>query len=468
MNLRSHRLLRLGALSLLLLPLGSAVNRPQQGPQPDPQVIAQFGLYQNSTLQSLIDTKGQQMNKVSDRPGNYGFTIVDSPVINAFATPDGHVYFTRGIMAHFNNEAQFAGVLGHELGHITARHGQQQQRRSTVAGIGLLLGSLASKRIASIAQPLSQGVGVLFLKYGRDDEREADQLGVKYSTKIGYDAAQMADFFNTLQRSEAQSGASSTPTFLSSHPNSADRYKTVKALAAQAKASVGNTTLAVNRNEYLRAIEGLTYGNDPRQGFVESSTFYHPDLKFQLPIPSGWKSQNSTTQFQMAEPNGRALIVLVPAAGGSLEAAAQSLSKSIGLSSAQAQKTTVNGFPAIVFQGDQVAQSGSTSARVLAYTLQDGSNYYGIVGLTAPASFATYSPQFSRVAQGFQRLTDASKLNRQPEKIRIKTASGSQTLAQALSANGVAASRQEEMAILNGMQKSDRLSSGQLFKVVSR
>jgi predicted Zn-dependent protease len=469
MNLLSRHSLRLGALSLLLLPLGSAVNRPQQGPQPDPQVIAQFGLYQNATLQSLIDTKGQQMNKISDRPGNYGFTIVDSPIINAFATPDGHVYFTRGIMAYFNNEAQFAGVLGHELGHITARHGQQQQKRSTIASVLLGVGSLASRRIASIAQPLSQGVGVLFLKYGRDDEREADQLGVKYSTKIGYDAAQMADFFNTLQRTEAQSGAGSTPTFLSSHPNSADRYKTVKALAAQAKAGLGNVTLNVNRNQYLRAIEGLPYGDDPRQGFVEGGYFYHPDLKFQLPVPSGWKSQNSPTQFQMAEPNGRALMVLLPASGASLEAAAQALSKSIGLSAPQAQQTTVNGFPAIAFQGDQAAQSsGSTAARVLAYTIQDGSNYYGIVGLTTPASFATYSPQFNRVAQGFQRLTDAGKLNRQPEKVRIKTASGSQTLAQALSANGVAASRQEEMAILNGMQKTDRLSAGQLFKVVSR
>lgn len=468
MNFLSRHSLRLGTLSLLLLPLGSAVNRPQQGPQPDPQVIAQFGLYQNATLQSLIDTKGQQMNKISDRPGNYGFTIVDSPIINAFATPDGHVYFTRGIMAYFNNEAQFAGVLGHELGHITARHGQQQQRRSTVASVLLGLGSLASKRVASIAQPLSQGVGVLFLKYGRDDEREADQLGVKYSTKIGYDAAQMADFFNTLQRTEAQSGAGSTPTFLSSHPNSADRYKTVKALAAQTKASLGNVTLNVNRDQYLRAIEGLPYGDDPRQGFVENSTFYHPDLKFQLPIPTGWKSQNSTTQFQMAEPGGKALMVLLPAPGTSLEAAAQALSKSIGLSSAQAQQTTINGFPAIVFQGDQAAQSGSASARVLAYTLQDGGNYYGIVGLSTPANFATYSPQFTRVAQGFQRLTDAGKLGRQPEKVHIKTASGSQTLAQALSANGIAASRQEEMAILNGMQRADRLSAGQLFKVVSR
>ena len=463
--------LRPGAALVLLLSLASAtpVSRLDQGPKPDPQVLAQFGLYNNTTLQRLIDDKGQRMNKISDRPGDYGFTIVDSPVINAFATPDGHVYFTRGIMAHFNNEAQFAGVLGHELGHITARHGQSQQRRSTAAGIGLLLGSILAPKITQqIGGIAQQGLGVLFLKYGRDDERQADQLGVKYSTKIGYDARQMADFFLTLQRNEQQNGGSSVPTFLSSHPNSADRYQTVKGLAAQAKQTAGGAKLNVGRETYLRMIEGLPYGEDPRQGYVESGVFYHPDLKFRLPIPSGWKSQNTPTQFKMAEPNGKAIVVLIPAGGNSLDEAAQGLAKGIGLQSAETQKTTINGFPAVVMQGDQAAQQDQAGARVLAHVIQDGSNYYGIVGLTSPDAFATYSNTFGSVAQGFARLTDPNKLNRQSEKVHIKTATGSQTLTQALSANGVPAKRHEELAILNGMQRTDRLPKGTLYKTVGR
>ncbi|WP_310392121.1 M48 family metalloprotease [Hymenobacter sp.] len=462
--------LRTGAALLLPLSLISAIpTSPNQGAKPDPQVLAQFGLYENPTLQRLIVDKGKKMTSVSDRPGDYGFTIVDSPIINAFATPDGHVYFTRGIMAHFNSEAQFAGVLGHELGHITARHGQSQQRRSTVAGIGLLLGSIVAPKLTqSIGGIAQQGLGVLFLKYGRDDERESDQLGVKYSTKIGYDASQMADFFQTLQRSEQQSGGSSTPTFLSSHPNSADRYQTVKGLAAQAKQNAGGRQLTVGRDSYLRLIDGLPYGEDPRQGFVEGGVFYHPDLKFRLPIPSGWKSQNSPTQFQMAEPNGKAIVVLLPAGGSSLDAAAQALAKGIGLQSANAQRTTVNGFPAVVMQGDQAAQQGQAGARVLAHVIQDGSSYYGIVGLTSAEAFASYSSTFSGVAQGFARLTDAGKLSRQSEKIRIRTATGTQTLTQALAAAGVPASRHEELAILNGMQRTDRLSKGTLYKVVGR
>ncbi|WP_210517270.1 M48 family metalloprotease [Hymenobacter terricola] len=487
MNFSLFRSLRTGALLALLVPLASSSTltnwaghlpagnapaaRPLQGAKPDPAVIAQFGLYNNATLQSLINAKGKQMTAVSDRPGDYGFTVVDSPIINAFATPDGHVYFTRGIMAYFNNEAQFAGVLGHELGHITAQHGKKQQTRSTIASILLGVGSAVSPNlVGKLAQPLSTGIGVVFLKYGRDDENEADGLGVKYSTKIGYDAAQMADFFLTLQRTEAQSGAGGVPTFLSTHPNSADRYTRVKGLAAQARQSVGNRTLAVNRNQYLRSIEGLNYGEDPRQGFVESGVFYHPDLKFHFPIPSGWKSQNSPEQFQMAEPNGKALLIFLGVPGTSLDAAGQNLAKQIGLTSANAQKTTINGFPALTFEGDQTAsdQSSATPAHVLAQLIQDGQSVYAFVGLATAASFATYSPQFSQTAQGFGRLTDASKLNRQPEHVRIKTAAANTTLASAFAANGIPSKRYEELAILNGMKTTDQLPKGTLYKVVGK
>ena len=493
MNPSFLRSLRSGAFLLLLAPLASSssvtnwaerrptghapaarpVARPSQGAKPDPAVIAQFGLYNSAPLQRLIDAKGKQMTAVSDRPGDYGFTVVDSPVINAFATPDGHVYFTRGIMAYFNDEAQFAGVLGHELGHITARHGQKQQTRNTAAGIGMLLGSILAPRVMqAIGNPLSQVVGLGMLKYGRNDENEADGLGVKYSTKIGYDASHMANFFQTLERTQAESGAASIPTFLSTHPNSADRYVRVKGLAAEARQTVGTRTLAINRDQYLRSIDGLTFGEDPRQGFVESGVFYHPDLKFRFPIPSGWKSQNLPDKFQMAEPNGKALLVFLGAGGGSLDEAAQGLAKAIGVQSANAQKTTINGFPALVFEGDQVQQDQSgqqaAGAHVLAQLIQDGKSIYAFIGLAAPASFSSYAPQFQQVAQGYARLTEASKLNRQPEHVRIKTATGNQTLAAAFAANGIPSKRYEELAILNGMQTTDRLSKGMLYKVVGK
>lgn len=478
--------LRAGA-ALLLLPLVSAAPRPAarhftlpalpttlaahplQGAKPDPQVIAQFGMYENPKLQQYITTQGKQMTAISDRPGDYGFTIVDSPVINAFATPDGHVYFTRGIMAYFNNEAQFTGVLGHELGHITARHGQKQQTRSTISSILLGAASMASSRIAAIAQPLSSVVGVGLLKYGRDAENEADGLGVKYSSKIGYDASQMADFFLTLERTEKLSGAGGTPTFLSTHPNSADRYERVKGLAAAQKRTLGNRPLTVNRDSYLRSIEGLPFGDDPRQGFVEGNAFYHPDLKLQFPVPAGWKTQNTPDQFQMAEPSGKALMAFTTAGTGTPDAAAQALAKQLGLTAASSQATTLNGFPALTIEGDQAASDQqSTPAHVRAYLIQDGKTVYALIGLAPTASFAAYAPQFASVAQGYQRLTDANKLNRQPEHVHIKTAASTTTLASAFAAAGVPSKRYEELAILNGMQTTTQLSKGMLYKVVGK
>ncbi|WP_151088088.1 M48 family metalloprotease [Hymenobacter baengnokdamensis] len=482
MNILFRRVLRPVTL-LLLLPLASATparpakpigdvacfKEPLQGAQPDPQVIAQFGMYDNPRLQAYITQQGKRMTAISDRPGDYGFTIVDSPVINAFATPDGHVYFTRGIMAYFNDEAQFTGVLGHELGHITAQHGKKQQTRSTITGIGMLLGSvLAPQVMQSIGGVAQQVVGLGMLKYSRNDENEADGLGVKYSTKVGYDASHMASFFQTLERTEQQSG-SSVPTFLSTHPNSADRYQRVKGLAAQAKQASGKTTFAVNRDSYLRSIDGLPFGDDPREGFVENGVFYHPELKFRFPIPAGWKSQNSPEQFQMSEPNGKALLAFTGVSGSSLDEAAQTLAKQIGVTAGNVQRTTINGFPALTFEGDQAAsQSQATPAHVQSYILQDGKSLFAFVGLATAATFGTYAPQFASAVQGYQRLTEASKLNRQAEHIHIKQAPAATTLSQALTANGVPTKRLEEVAIINGMQLTDRLPAGTLFKVVGR
>src|SRR6476661_8999736 len=162
------------------------------GKESDPQIIAQFGLYEDKALQSFITQKGKEMAAISHRPNlEYEFKIVDSDIINAFAVPGGYVYFTRGIMAHFNNEAEFAGVLGHEIGHIAARHSVEQQRNSLLGQLGLIAGMVISPDLAQFGEQLSQGMQLLFLKFGRDDERQSDELGVEYSSKIGYDASQM-------------------------------------------------------------------------------------------------------------------------------------------------------------------------------------------------------------------------------------------------------------------------------------
>ncbi|RYY68894.1 MAG: peptidase M48, partial [Chitinophagaceae bacterium] len=159
------------------------------GQEADPQIIAQYGLYEDSTLQRFINEKGKAMAAISHRPNlQYHFRVVDSDILNAFAVPGGYVYFTRGIMAHFNNEAEFAGVLGHEIGHITARHTVVQQSKQVFGQLGLIAGMIIKPELGQFAEQASQGLGLLFLKFGRDAERQSDQLGVEYSSKINYNA----------------------------------------------------------------------------------------------------------------------------------------------------------------------------------------------------------------------------------------------------------------------------------------
>src|SRR5688572_22315217 len=208
----------------------------QLGAESDPQIVAQFGAYEDPELQAFINSKGQQMADISHRPNlKWTFRIVDSPVVNAFALPGGYVYFTRGIMAHFNNEAEFAGVLGHEIGHVTARHSVIQQRNAMLGQIGLIAGVILVPELADFAEPLSQGLQLALMSFGRDAERQSDKLGVEYSSRIGYDAAEMAGFFKTLERQSALSGAPEVPEFMSTHPSPAERNETVAKLAAEQK-----------------------------------------------------------------------------------------------------------------------------------------------------------------------------------------------------------------------------------------
>ncbi len=438
------------------------------GREADPQIIAQYGLYPDSALQRFINEKGKAMGAISHRKNlDYQFRIVDSDVINAFAVPGGYVYFTRGIMAHFNDEAQFAGVLGHEIGHITARHSVIQQRNAMLGQVGLLAGMILSPKLAQFGQEVSQGLGLLMLKFGRDDERESDKLGVEYSSKIGYDASRMADFFTTLERQQHKAGSDPIPDLLSTHPNPGDRHNTVQELATDMKRQLNLTNPAVNRNTYLRRIEGLIYGEDPRQGFRENNVFYHPELKFQFPTPAGWQYANTPQQVQLAAPDQRALIIFTLAQGKTLQEAAANTLQQFKLTQVESRQTNVNGLPAIAVVADQQQQDGSV-IRTLSYFIQQGSTIYHFIGVTSAQDFNNYASTFQGTMEGFRTLTDASKLNKKPERIRIKTVAQSTTLQNALRGFGMADKRMEELAILNGMKLTDNVPAGTLIKTVGQ
>ena len=442
------------------------------GQQSDPEIQQFFGIYDDPKLQQFIEEKGQQMAAVSHRKElQYHFKIVDSPVVNAFAVPGGYVYFTRGIMAHFNNEAEFAGVLGHEIGHITARHSAKQYSQAMIAQVGLAAGMIFAPELAQFGELAGQGVQLLFLKFGRDAERQSDKLGVEYSTKIGYDAEEMAGFFATLARLGEEAGQEAIPNFLSTHPNPADRERSVSKMAKDWKAKT-NQPLQVNEDNYLRMIDGLIYGEDPKQGFVENNVFYHPELKFQFSIPTQWAVQNTPQAVQMASQDGKAIMMLTLGKGSSLEDAGQALLQNYGLTVVESKRDQVNGLPALMIIADQSGQQQqqqgqqTESLRVLSYLIQYGENIYMMIGASRPNDFNGYARIFQNSMGSFNILRDQAKINRQPERVRIKEVRQSGTLSQALKSLNVEESRMSELAILNGLRLEDPVTKGKLIKIV--
>jgi predicted Zn-dependent protease len=448
--------------------LMSEAQEVAMGQQSDPEIIAFFGLYEDPELQEFITEKGNEMAAISHRPKlAYEFKIVDSPVINAFAVPGGFVYFTRGIMAHFNNEAEFVGVLGHEIGHVTARHSVIQQRNQIIGQLGLMAGIILVPELGQFVEPLSQGMQLALLKFGRDAERQSDKLGVDYSSQIGYDATEMADFFETLERQQTNTGADEIPPFLSTHPSPEERNATVERLALEWQQKSKMTEFAVNRDSYLRKIDGLIVGADPKQGFVENSTFYHPVLKIQFPIPSAWSHQNSPQQFQMAPKAGDAVMILTLASGDNLEEAANAVMENYGLTLVESKKETINGMPAILMVADHLQEQAST-IRVLSSLIQFEGNIYSLMGVTDAANFNSYQSIFSKTIRDFQELRDSEKLNRKPDIIKVKTLPNSMSLEAAFRYYGMPTERFEELSLLNGMHLSDQLNKGMLIKVVGK
>lgn len=442
----------------------------------DPQISASFGLYEDSVLQNYINRKGKEMGAISHRPNlEYTFRIMDSPVVNAFAVPGGYVYFTRGIMANFNNEAEFAGVLGHEIGHVTARHSVVAQRDATLAQVGLIAGMIASPKFAEYLQPASQALQLILLKFGRDAESQSDGLGVEYSSKIGYNAHEMAEFFNTLSR-QGGGAENRIPEFLSTHPDPLNRRENVHELATKWQEKLKLTDGKVGRDEYLQMLEGLVYGEDPRQGFVENSAFVHPGLKIHFPVPSGWKYENTPQQFSMAPADGKALMFLAFAPGKTLQAAADTMIRGYGLTVRNSKNLVVNGFDALEVSAEQRQETDPNQpdqqpaqvikVKITLYKL--GETILQITGVAQEADFGSYLNLFTSTMKGFSPLTDPQLLNKKPDRLHLQRTDRTAPLSQQLTTLGIPQDKLAEFAIVNGMELTDEVPSGTLLKVLQR
>jgi predicted Zn-dependent protease len=435
------------------------------GGETDAQVIKEYGIYQDAKLTAYLNDLCQRIGKVSHRPNlTYHFKIADVSVVNAFAVPGGYVYFTRGILASLNSEAELAGVMGHEIGHITARHSAQQYSRAQFAQVGLLgLGLALPGALSSLAEV---GVGVLFLRFSRNDERQADDLGVEYASKLGYDAAQMSNFFETLERMKPESDRSGLPDWFSTHPNPENRIKAIRTRAKEWQDRLGRRDLVLHRDEYLRRIDGLVFGEDPRQGYVKEHVFYHPGLRFQFPVPANWKINNTPASIQMVSEGKDAVILFIMAKETSPYQAAVTFAKENKARVISADAVNINGLPSERLLSD--IQSQKEVIRVLSYFIQRGKEMFVFHGLTSLDLFQKHRSIFDEAMRNFRELTDPRRINVRPDRIRIHIAGTTDRLENLLRSFGVPNEKVAEVAVLNGKDLKELVPSNTLLKVIER
>ncbi|MFQ5766723.1 MAG: M48 family metalloprotease [Acidobacteriota bacterium] len=315
------------------------------GQDADRHLAASLGLVKNRPLNDTVRRVGQTLAAHSERPGlPWTFRVVDDPVVNAFALPGGFIYVTRGILAHLASEAELAGVLGHEIGHVTSRHSVHQLSKARLAGVGLGLGRIFKPGLKKYDDLTQMGMGLLFLKYGRDDERQADDLGLKYMVRAGYSPASMVAVFKMLDQVSA-SGGGSTPAWLSTHPSPGDRLNRIQAevAALKVKPDQGRT----GGPEYLSLLDGLVYGENPRHGFFRGDTFYQPEMKFVFQFPSGWKHANQPGRVVAAAPAGGAQVEITLSKEPTPATAAAGFFASGKIRRGAAWKSRIHGRPAV-------------------------------------------------------------------------------------------------------------------------
>jgi predicted Zn-dependent protease len=437
------------------------------GKRTDTQIIKEYGIYDDPELNAYVNRLCQRLAALSHRPDlHYQAKVLDVSVVNAFAVPGGYVYFTRGILAYLNSEAELAGVVGHELGHITARHSAQQYSRAQLAQIGLGIGMVLSDTLRDFSELAQFGVGALFLKFSRDNERQADDLGVDYASKAGYDASRLAEFFGTLERLHPKTDRSGLPTWLSTHPNPVDRQGAVRRKAGEWQQRLGLSDWKVDRDPYLSRIDGMVFGEDPRQGYVEDNVFYHPELGFQFPVPADWKLQNTPSAVGMQSKRKDAAIHFSITKAYSPTEAAKRFVRESRTAVIDSGRLQVNGLPAFRLLSQLRSREGVLE--VLSYFIQKDNLVYVFHAYTSVGLFHGYRPTFETTIMGFRGLSDPSRINVRPDRIRIYSTQAEGTLRAALLALGVSADELEKTAVLNGKNLGDRIPANTLLKVIEK
>jgi predicted Zn-dependent protease len=443
------------------------------GKQASKEIAGLFGIYRDAKIARYVTEVGNRVlatshlrhsgidEQIRSTPVNFG--VLDSPIVNAMALPGGYIYITRGMLAHLNSEEQLAMVLAHEIGHITARHAARQAWQQQIGQSLLLGGAIIGQGLGLPAEGLLNVGGaaaqLLFLRYSRDDELEADKLGIEYSSAAGYDPRDVIGLFQTLERMQEKE-TQGMPNFLATHPDPGARIQRIRELTA----AQPRDRQALADKRFLEAVEGLVLGEDPRQGFVDRDVFYHPDLRFRFPVPRGFKLINQPTQVLMVENQKRAVLGFATSGAKSLETAVGEFIRQPGIRIVDRGPMRSDGLPAFFVVADAQQQSGQI-VRVLAYFVEYRGSVYYFAGYSAASSFGVFRSAFLQTMQGFGEIRDSQVLNRQPVRLTLQSVTRPAQLRDQLPKNLPAPFTAEDVALLNQSQLNQEIAPGKVLKI---
>ncbi len=438
-----------------------------QGAQANPQLLAQYGGAYAGPQSAYVERVGKKVavqSGLSNASGDFTVTLLNSPVENAFAIPGGYVYVTRQLLALMNSEAELAAVLGHEVGHVAARHSNSRNTRSTIGTLGAtLLGAVTGSDL--VGRLAGAGSQLYTLSYSRNQEYQADQFGVRYATAAGYAPSGMADAL--IQLNEAQTlagqtsgrGGNNVPTWMSTHPNGAERVRRARQLAQQAG---GATTQPVQDTTYLRMLDGLRYDDDPAQGVIDGTTFKHPGMRIRFTAPAGYALQNGTDAVTIAGQGGQAEFRMAPA-GDPASVVQQRLAALGARNAPQPQTTRINGTDAAIATVRANANNQQVDVTIVAYRYPSATYYFQIV---TPAGGGV--GPFESLIDSFGTLSQAEAKAITGKRIRIVTVKAGDTVESLSRQMAYPDFQRDRFLTINGMDDEARLVPGQLVKLVVR
>jgi predicted Zn-dependent protease len=425
------------------------------------EVRATIGLVDDAELQTYVQHVGLDLARTSHRPNlPWSFGVVEDPTPNAFALPGGYIFVTRGLMSLMNSEAELASVLGHEIGHVTARHSVTQISRQQLAQLGLGLGGILFPQTQPFSDAIGAGLSLLFLKHGRDAERQADRLGFDYALGEGYAMREMVDVFAALERAGDEQ-RSALPAWLTTHPSEGERIQTVQQWLSELPQ--GGRGTRVERAEFLQQLDGLVFGENPRNGFFRQGVFYHPELRFRFNVPAEWGTQNLTDAVIAISPNRDAALQLTLAGRVDPARAAQLFFSQQGTRVLQSAPQRINGSPAVVSVFD--AATAQDVVRGVVAHIEYGGRTYQLLGYAPQPRFNAYGRLFEGVIGSFGAVTDPSVLNVQPNRIDIVQVTAPMTLEE-FARRYQSAVPVAEVARINQVEPTATLEPGTLVKRV--